>query len=117
MGYARSFPSFDAPVGSHALPGFVGVNLGHFSTCPAPSLVPFGREPLLQRSLVDGDDRSDVFRRLPIGARLSGMAPLESEGTRFSSRFTALRASRFHGEDAFRSFTEGWEFHPTSNVK
>ena len=41
-GFLRSLPSFDAPVGSHSLPGFVGVNLGHFSKCPAPSLIPFG---------------------------------------------------------------------------
>ena len=44
-------------------------------------------------------------------------APLESGGTRFSSRFADLRTSRFRGEDAFRSFTEDWESHPASNVK
>ena len=45
------------------------------------------------------------------------MPPLESEGTRFSSRFTELRTSRFRGEDAFRPFTPGLGISPNFEDK
>ena len=59
-GYARSLPSFDAPGGSHSSFGFRGGEPGSLSEMPSPEPGPFGREPLLQRSLVRGNDRSDV---------------------------------------------------------
>jgi hypothetical protein len=82
-----------------------------------PQALSFWTQPILQRSLVDSDDSSDVCSSPTHRCLLPGMPPLESEGTRFSSRFTTLRTSRCRGEDAFRSFTEGWEFHPTSKAK
>jgi hypothetical protein len=41
-GLLRSSCSFCASVESSYPPGFAGVNLGHSTRCPAPSLVPFG---------------------------------------------------------------------------
>src|SRR5215469_13849717 len=116
QGLLRSSRSFCASVGPHSLPGLVGVNLGHTLTCPAPSLVLL--DPAnTPRRLVFPNESSTVCSLSAHRRLLPGMTPLESGRTRFSSRFTDARTSRTSGDDAFRSFTEGWELRPASNVK
>ena len=68
--------------------GFHGGEPGSPPKVPSPKPCPFGREPILQRSLVCNDDSSSRGS-LPTHRRLlSGIAPSESERTRFSSCFT-----------------------------
>jgi hypothetical protein len=79
-GLLRSSCSFCASVESSYPPGFVGVNLGHSTRCPAPSLVLL--DPAnTPRRLVFCDDGS-TRGSLPTHRRLlSGIAPLESGRT------------------------------------
>ena len=84
---------------------------------PSPEPGPFGREPLLHVGWFALTTVQTCVRRLPRGACSEAMPPLESEGTRFASRFTELRTSRFRGEDAFRSFTPGLGIAPNFEGK